>query len=184
MMRPDGSRPSIRSVPVAVNRRLRNVVESHLGSRDVARVIYGAIIGLALVVAVQAHPPSAALVAASLLGTAVAVGLAEMYSEIVSVEARTRQPIDRSGLRRIAGESVAVVFGAGFPAVFFILAAAGTMDRHLAFVLSKWSGLGLICGYGFLAARLSGSGPGRALMHAVAVGAVGGGLIALKAVLH
>jgi hypothetical protein len=184
MMRPGGSSPSIRSVPAAVNRRLRDVVEAHLGSRDVARVIYGAIIGLALVVTLQAHPPTAALVAAGLLGTAIAVGLAEMYSEIVSVEARTRRPVDRSTVGEIAGESVAVVFGAAFPAIFFILAAAGIMDRHLAFVLSKWTGLGLICGYGFLAARLSGSGNGRALVHAAAVGAIGGALIALKAVLH
>jgi hypothetical protein len=173
-----------RHVPAVVNRRLRDAAEAHLGSHDVARVIYGAIIGLALVVALQDHPPTAAHVAAALLGTAVAVGLAEMYSEVVSVETRTRRPVDRSTLGAIAGESVAVVFGAGFPALFFILAAVGVMDRHLAFVLSKWTGLGLICGYGFLAARLSGSGSGRALVHAAAVGAVGGALIALKAVLH
>jgi hypothetical protein len=31
----------------------------HLRSRQVSRVIYGAIIGLALVVALEAHPPRA-----------------------------------------------------------------------------------------------------------------------------
>ena len=45
-------------------------------------------------------------------------------------------------------------------------------------------GPGLICAYGFLAARLSGSSYATALLHAVAVGAIGGLLIALKAVLH
>jgi hypothetical protein len=171
-------------VTVAIRRRPRDLVQAHLGSRDVGRVIYGAIIGLALVVALQAHPPPAAVVAAALLGTALAVGLAELYSEVVSLEARTRSPVTRSQLRTMAGESLAVIFGAGFPAVFFLLAATGAIERHTAFVLSKWSGLGLIFGYGFLAARLSGSRPRRALVHAVAVGAVGGALIALKAVLH
>src|SRR4051794_13259570 len=38
---------------------LRRAVDAHLGSRDVARVIYGSIIGLALVVALGQHPPSA-----------------------------------------------------------------------------------------------------------------------------
>jgi hypothetical protein len=177
-------RPAAPADAIGWRRRLRDAVDAHLGSRDVARVIYGAIIGLALVVAVQAHPPTAGVVAGAIVGTAVAVGLAEIYSELVSLEARTRRPAGRSELRTMVGESLAVVFGAGFPAVFFLLAAADVIDRHLAFVLSKWTGLGLICGYGFLAARLSGSGNGRALVHAVAVGAIGGGLIALKALLH
>ena len=74
-------------------RPLRRAIESHLGSGDVARVIYGSIIGLALVVALQEHPPTAATMASFLVGTAVAVGLAEVYSEYVGAEARTRRPL-------------------------------------------------------------------------------------------
>lgn len=165
-------------------RRLRTAIEAHLGSHDVARVIYGAIIGLALVVALQDHPPAAGDVAAILVGTAVAVGLAELYSDLIGTEARTRRPVPRARTRELAAAAAAVAAGAGFPAVFFVLAAVGVMELATAFALAKWSGLALICGYGFVAGRLSGSGIGRALLHAVAVGAVGGALIALKAVLH
>jgi hypothetical protein len=147
-------------------------------------VLYGAVIGLALVVALEAHPPTAGQAAAAVLGTAVAVGLAEIYSELVGTEARTRQPVRLPKLRSIAAEAVAVVFGAGFPAIFFVLAAAGALDLSLAFTLSKWTGLGLICAYGFVAGRLSGSGAGGAMLHAAAVGAIGGILIALKALVH
>jgi hypothetical protein len=49
---------------------VRRFVATHLGSRQVSRVIYGAIIGLALVVALEAHPPAAGVVIATLLGTA------------------------------------------------------------------------------------------------------------------
>jgi hypothetical protein len=163
---------------------VRSRLESHLGSRDVARVIYGAVIGLAVVLALQLHPPSAGAAAGSLLGTAGAVALAELYSEIVGAEARNRRSVRPSELRAMAGDSLAVLFGAGFPAVFFLLAAAGILKLHTAFTLSKWCGLGLICGYGFLAARLAGSGTVRALAHAAAVGVVGGALIAVKALLH
>jgi len=79
-------------------------------------------------------------------------GLAELYAEVVSAEARTRRSVQRAELRDMADEAVAVVFGAGFPAIFFLLAALGLIERQLAFSLSKWSGLGLICGYGFVAA--------------------------------
>ncbi len=163
---------------------LGHVIESHLGSRDVARVIYGAIIGLALVVALEEHPPTAGEAAAAVGGAALAVGLAEMYSELVGTEARTRRPVNRAQVRGLLVDAAAVTFGAGFPALFFVLAAAGVMDVALAFTLSKWTGLGLICAYGFLAGRLSGSTFGGALLHASAVGAIGGALIALKALVH
>jgi hypothetical protein len=178
--------PSGSASPATEQRRgrLRRAVASHLTSSDVARVIYGAIIGLALVVALEAHPPTAGQATVAVLGAAVAVGLAEIYSELIGTEARTRRPIERRQLRTAAGDALPVVFGAGFPAIFFALATAGVMDTAPAFTLSKWTGLGLICVYGFVAGRLSGSGIGGALLHAAAVGAIGGLLILLKALLH
>jgi hypothetical protein len=163
---------------------LRGTIEDHLGSRDVARVIYGAIIGLALVVALEDHPPPPGEVAATVGAAALAVGLAEAYSEIVGEEARTRRPVLRDRVRVLVMDGAAVTFGAGFPALFFVLAAAGAMDTDLAFTLSKWTGVGLISAYGFLAARLSGSRLGGALLHAGAVGGIGVALIALKALVH
>lgn len=165
-------------------RRLRRAVEAHLGSRDVARVIYGSIIGLALVVALQPHPPGAATMASYLIGTALAVALAEIYSEFVGTEARTRRPVARTQLRELLADGGAVTFGAGFPAVFFVIAAAGVLDVDAAFLLAKWTGLGLICMYAFLAARLSGYRLAGALIHAALLGAIGGALIAIKALLH
>jgi hypothetical protein len=162
----------------------RAALEAHLRSRDAVRAIYGAIIGLALVVALGQHPPTAGQTIGALVGTALAVGLAEVYSEFVGAEARERRPLRHSELRELARDALAVVVGAGFPAVFFILAAAGAMDMRTAFTAAKWTGLGLICFYGYFAARLTGSHKARALMHAAALGLIGGGLIVLKALLH
>jgi hypothetical protein len=161
-----------------------SIVTAHLGSRDVARTLYGAIVGLALVVALQEQPPAPGAMAVLLIATAVTVGLAELYSEAVSLEARTRAPLDRRQLRSVAGEALAVIVGAAFPAIFFALAALGAFDIDLAFVLSKWSGLALICAYAFLAAQLAGATVPQCLVHAAALGLLAGALIAVKAVLH
>jgi hypothetical protein len=147
-------------------------------------VIYGSVVGLALVVALEAHPPTAGETVAAVAGAAVAVGLAELYSEILGGEVRNRQPVRGAQLRGAEREALAVAFGAGFPIVFFVPAAAGAFDLGLAFSLSKWTGLGLICAYGFVAGRLSGSSAGGAALHAAAVGAIGGLLVALKALVH
>jgi hypothetical protein len=163
---------------------LWRAIEAHLGSRDVARVIYGAILGLALVVALEQHPPTVGQTVGAVVATALAVGLAEMYSEFVGAEARERRRLGRSEVRVLAADALAVTFGAGFPAVFFILAAVNVIALDTAFTLAKWTGLALICAYGFVAGRLAGSGTGAAVLHASALGAIGVALIAVKALLH
>ena len=164
--------------------RLPRIVEAHLGSRDVARIIYGAIIALALIEALEHHPPPAGTIAATLVGSALAVGLAEAYSELVAADVRTHRPTDASRIREVLGETAAVVFGAAFPAVFFIVAAAGAIAVDTAFTLARWSGLGLIVAYGYLGARLSGSRVAVALAKAAAVGSAGGIVILIKSLPH
>ena len=87
-------------------------------------------------------------------------------------------------MREIAEDVAAVFFGIIFPDVLFVLAAFGLFDVETAFTLAKWTGLGLIACYGFAAGRLSGSSVRSALLQALAVAAIGGALIAFKAVLH
>jgi VIT1/CCC1 family predicted Fe2+/Mn2+ transporter len=163
---------------------VRASLEAHLGSRQVARVVYGSIIGLALIVAVEGHPPGPAVMVAWLIGTGIAVGLAEIYSEVVGHETSTRQPIARHHVLHMVEDAVAVVFGVAFPAVFFVLAALHVSSVETAFTLAKWSGLGLIGFYGYWAARFAGNTPTRALVRAVCVALIGGLLIALKALVH
>jgi hypothetical protein len=163
---------------------MRAFVEAHLGSRQVARVIYGAIIGLAIVVSLERHPPPSRSVIATLLGTAVAVGLAELYSEVVGAQTRTRHRIERAHLRELGEDVAAVAFGISFPVVFFVLSAAGAIELDTAFDLAKWSGLGLTAFYGFAAARLAGERLLAALLYGAAIALVGAFLIALKALVH
>jgi hypothetical protein len=163
---------------------VRAALEAHLGSRQVARVIYGSIIGLALVVVIEAHPPTPGVVIGWLLGTAVAVGLAELYSEILGVETRERHRVSRSQLVDMLDGVGAVAFGVASPVVFFLIAALGVWELGTAFTIAKWSGLALIGFYGYWAARFSGAGVSRALLQGALVALIGGALIALKALLH
>ena len=163
---------------------MRSFLRAHLGSRQVARVVYGAIIGLALVVALEAHPPAPHAVIATLLGTTVAVALAELYSELVGFETTRRRRASRAEMRSLYADMAAVSFGIAFPAVFFVLAAADVLDDDVAFTVAKWAGLGLIGLYGFAGARLSGDGVRASIIQATAVALIGGALIGLKAVVH
>jgi hypothetical protein len=163
---------------------VRQFVAAHLGSRQVSRVVYGSIIGLALVVALEAHPPPPVAMIASLLGTAVAVALAELYSELVGFETTRRRKAGATEVRELGADVGAVAFGISFPAVFFLLAATDVLEAETAFTVAKWTGLGLIGVYGYAGARLSGAGVAACLVQAAAVALIGGALIVLKSLVH
>jgi hypothetical protein len=178
-----GSIPARRERLVAVP-PIGRYVASHLDGHHVSRVVYGSIIGLALVVALEAHPPGAGAMIATLVGTALAVALAELYSELVGLQVRGHRRAIRAERRHLLADMGAVTFGIAFPAVFFLLAAVGAFDDDAAFTLAKWTGLGLIGFYGFIGARVSGSGLLVSLAQASVVVVIGGLLIALKALVH
>lgn len=163
---------------------MREALADHLGTTQVTRVIYGSIIGLALVVALEHHSPGPGRVAGLLVGTAVAVGLAEIYSEVIGSQTRKQRRVRRDELGHLLDEAVAVAFGVGFPAVFFVLAAVDVMEEDTAFGVAEWTGLGLIAFYGFCAGKLAGEGLIGAIVQALIVALVGLALIALKALLH
>ena len=163
---------------------MRASIEEHLGSQQVGKVVYGSIIGLALVVALESHPPAPAVMAVWLVGTALAVGLAEVFSEVVGTETSTRRPVNRSQVSHMVGHAAAVGFGVAFSGIFFVLSALGLFEVDTAFTIAKWTGVGLIGFYGFWAARFSGSSPHRALAKGVLVALVGAGLVLLKSLVH
>jgi hypothetical protein len=163
---------------------VRATLESHLGSRQVARVLYGAIVGLALIVTAEDHPPSAGVMAAWLLMTGLTVTLAEVYSEVIGIETSERHRVTRHQLSHLLNQGWAVALGVAFPAGFFLLASIDVLQLDTAFVIAKWSGLGLIGFYGYWAARFAGAPVPRALAQAAIVAAVGGIVIAFKALVH
>jgi hypothetical protein len=164
--------------------KTRPRLEAHLGSRQVARVVYGSIIGLTLIVALEGHPPRAGVMAAWLIGTGVTVALAEVYAEVVGAETSERHRVTRPQLAHMFDDAVAVGFGVAFPAVFFALSAFGLFELDTAFRLARWTGLGLIAFYGYWAARFAGAPRLRAMLQGAAVAAVGAAVIVLKALLH
>ncbi len=146
--------------------------------------MYGAIIGLTLVVAVEEHPPRAAVMAAWLGLTGVTVALAEVYSEVIGIETRERHRVTRHQFAHLLTEGWAVTLGVAFPAVFFLLAVVHVLELPTAFTLAKWSGLGLIGFYGYWAARFAGAPVPRALAQAAGIAAIGGVVIVFKSFVH
>jgi VIT1/CCC1 family predicted Fe2+/Mn2+ transporter len=176
------TQPGTHAARAGVNRR--GFIRAHLDSEQVTRVIYGAVVGLALVVALEPHPPGAATMAAIVVTTAVAVALAELYSDWIGHVLQHRTGFHREQVIEIAKDVSAVAIGIVFPDIFFLLATLGVLELDTAFTVAKWSGLGLISLYGYAAGRLSGESRKRSALQALAVTAIGIALIGFKAFVH
>ena len=99
-----------------VRRLMRAAIEAHLHTHHVARVIYGAIIGLAVIVVQESHPPAAGVVVGSLIATAIAVALAELYSEVVATETRHAAAASPASISGRSAPAPPRFFGVAFPA--------------------------------------------------------------------
>lgn len=153
-------------------------------SQLVAKVVYGSILVLALEVALEEHPPGPKEMVGAVIGTALAITLAELYSDVVGLEIGKRRRVRRGELRTILRKVSAVGVGAVFPVLWFGLAWADVVSMDAAFTLSKWTGMGLIGFFGYAAGRLAGNGQLRSLLQATALVAVGVGIVFLKALFH
>jgi hypothetical protein len=147
-------------------------------------VISGSIIGLAIVLAAEDHPPPPAAVVGELVLTALAFGLSDAFGEMIGTQTRARRHLNRSDWARIAEEAGAFAIGAVFPAIFFLLATAEVITIHTAFVDAKWSEVILMGLYGWFAGRLAGHRVLFAFGDMVVVVAVAVALVELKTLLH
>ncbi len=88
---------------------------------------------MALIVVLEHHPPTAGVTTATLFATALAVALAELYSDWIGHVVKHRTGFQRQQLREIAKDVSAVAVGIVFPDVFFLLATFGVLELDTAF---------------------------------------------------
>lgn len=156
------------------------ILERHLASRAISKVLYGSIVVLALEVALEDEHPPAPHVIASIIGTGLAVAFAELYSDVIALEINRKRRPTSVEVAEIARKVSGVAVGAAFPVVFFGLAWAGVISVERAFEASIWTGLGLVGLYGFAAARLAGNGVVRAVLQASVMLLIGVAIIFVK----
>jgi hypothetical protein len=71
---------------------------------------------MALIVVLEHHPPAALATVATLVATALAVGLAELYSEVIGATTRLEQRVERHHFRHILERSARSPSGSSSPA--------------------------------------------------------------------
>lgn len=149
-----------------------------------ARSIYGSILVLALLLALEDHPPTPLRAAGVVAGTVLAVLAAEAYAENLGAELALGRRETREERRARLRELAVMTVSAEAPVAILLLAAAGVLEQETAFRLARWSTLALLLIGGYLARRLAGTSRLAAAWSGLLVFGVGVLISVLKSALH
>lgn len=142
--------------------------------------IYGTIIILALIVAEDEASVTAGVAIATVLGAALATGLAELYSDYIGTVIRDRRHRTREEWRDAATNVAAGFLMAILPVGFFVLAALDAIALQSAFDAAEWTGVGVLGSYAVIANRQAGFSMARSLLVGLGFTLLGAALVLLK----
>jgi hypothetical protein len=110
--------------------------------------IYGSLAVMAVIVAIEDHPPTALRAAAQLFGVTLAIAVAKAYAEIIADTLDRGRRLDAEEWREILRKISPVLFGAQAPTLVFLMSAFGLFSVETAISISKVLVLGLLFVYG------------------------------------
>ena len=172
-------------------RRLPRLLRPHLvpttGHGDghlAARGVYGAIVVLALLLAMKEHPPGPWAAAGLVTVSVLAVLAAELYAELLGLEIDLGRAATRAEQRAKLHELGPITLSAEAPVAVLVLAGLGLIDEKRAFDVAVIVTIALITVDGFLARRLAGRTVTESLRSAVFLGSIGVALAVVKQISH
>jgi hypothetical protein len=146
--------------------------------------VYGSVIVLAVIIALDETSIAAREAIASVVGAAVATLLAEVYADYLGATIRAGRSPTRDERNRALSDASAGMVAAILPVIFFVLAALDVMSMDSAFEGAVWTGVGVVGFYAFVANRVAGFSISRSLIAGVGFAVLGGILVLVKAAVH
>lgn len=104
-----------------------------------AKAIYGSISVLAVVLVMEAHPPTAWQASLTLFGTTLAIALAETYSETIGDIIAHRRRLDAHELKAIWHGTRPILLSANLPTLILLLSASGLLSISVALGVAEWA---------------------------------------------
>jgi hypothetical protein len=164
--------------------RVLQEVVRFLTPERATHAVYGSMIVLAVITGLDEASATARESLVTVVGIAIAVGLSQIYADVIGWTFRATRSLTRDEWLEISA-NVAFGFGAALvPTIFFVLALAGAISLGHAFDIAEWTGIAVIWFYVFAAARAARLTLVRALAWSVALTVCGVGLVELKLLAH
>jgi len=159
----------------------KNLLEKYYGTDQAAKSIYGIILIFVYIITQSAGEGDAP--ASLALGTflaAVAIVLAEIYSEIIGKTIKQKHKLTSKQRIEIEKDSLAIIGVSLWPALFFLLSSFGLYSSNIAFYLSYTYCIVTLFAFSYLAGRLSGFTKYGSLLNGVVTSIIGLAVVIAK----
>jgi len=143
--------------------------------------VYGSVIVLAVVIALDDTSVRPGEAIASVVGAAIATVLAEVYADYLSGMIEAGRAPTGHEVREALRNAAAGLLAAILPVVFFILAGFGVMELSTAFNFAVWTGVAVVGFYAYFANRVGGMSFTRSIVTGFLFTILGTALVLLKA---
>ena len=150
----------------------------------VSRAVYGLVTVLAVLQAMELHPPSAWHGAATLFGTTLAVALLEAYSVAIAEMLARERGLSRDEFRAIRRDVGPVIVSAQGPTILLLIAAIGLISVERAIDLAQLVAFLFLFGYGWRIGKLLHERWLLQIMSGLLLVAIGGIIVGIKAAFH
>ena len=150
-----------------------------------ARAVYGLLIVMAVLEAMEVHPPHAGWEGPELLvGTVLAVALAEVYADLIAGMLVHHKRPSRTELGLTGREAAPLLIGAPLPIVALVLSALGWVGIHRAIDAAQVIAYTTLLLFGWRTARQLDTRLPARVMAGLTFAAIGFLLVAIKAAFH
>ena len=128
--------------------------DERFSKHSVSKAIYGSISVLAVLLVMEEHPPAAWRAAVTLFGSALAIALAEAYSETVAEMISRRARLTGAELGAVWRSARPILLAANLPTLFLLLSAAGLYSVPSALLIAEYAVYAALFVYGAWSGRL------------------------------
>lgn len=151
------------------------------GNDRAAKVIYGSILLFVVILGINySEDTSAFSLAIMVFISALAIVLAEIYSEILGQRIKQRGKLSRTERSKIIYDTLSIISVSLWPSGIFLLSALGLYALDVAYWLAYGYLLITLFGFSYLAYRLSKMSPTKAIIISIATVGIGLLIIWLK----
>ena len=159
----------------------KNIIQKYYGNDRASKVVYGTILIYAYLVT-QSHVDNITSLSL-MLGTffaALAIVIAEIYSEIIGKTIKQKKPLTKSQRLEIENDSFAIISVSLWPSLIFLLSYLGLYGAQVAFNISYIFLITTLVVFSYWASRLSGFSVKRSVLTALIISAIGVTVVFIK----
>lgn len=156
-----------------------SIFKSLIGSRS-SKAVYGLILITVVLIGLERHATDSMEVALKVLLAAIAIVIAEIYSEYLGEKIKRKKALSKREHKEISHDASAIFAVSLYPALIFLISALGLYSIEVAFKIAYTLSLIGLGAFGYIASMYAGDPRSTSIKRTLLAVFIGFAVILLK----